>query len=493
MLFSSIVFLFFFLPAVIAIHAWLPKRNFTRLVASLFFYAWGELGYVALLVLSIALNFATGLALDAAPHTRRKQWVLGLGIAANLLILGWFKYVNFGIEILNSISQVVGGGTIDVVAVRLPLGISFFTFQAVSYLVDVYRGDTRAERSPINLALYISMFPQLIAGPIVRYKTIAEEIQVRDVDLSRFRRGCELFILGLAQKVLIANQLAIPADRIFGLDPGEMGMGVAWLGIVSYTLQIFFDFAGYSNMALGLGHTMGFTFPKNFNYPYVARSVTDFWRRWHMSLSSWFRDYLYIPLGGNRGARLRTLANLFIVFVLCGLWHGASWSFIVWGMWHGAGLVAERVGASALLNRAGAAFSHGYVLLFVMVGWVFFRAEDLPHAVQYIWIMAGGGEVVGSSSAILTYLDNSTVIALAAGIFFSTPMAAGVAARMEPMGLLGTAGGSSPEYAGERPLQSTLRACLARSATAAYCGSLLFLCAASLASGTYNPFIYFRF
>ncbi len=491
MLFSSIVFLFFFLPIVIALHSWLPKRNLTLLAASLFFYAWGELGYVALLILSIAINFAVGLALDATNAAHRKQWVLGAGIAANLLILGWYKYVNFGIEILNWALQGIGVATLDAVDVRLPLGISFFTFQAVSYLVDVYRGNTRAERSPINLALYISMFPQLIAGPIVRYKTIAAEIQDRQLELSRFRRGCELFILGLAQKVLIANQLAIPADSIFALPSGELGTAVAWLGIVSYTLQIFFDFAGYSNMALGLGHTMGFSFPQNFNYPYVARSVTDFWRRWHMSLSSWFRDYLYIPLGGSRGAPLRTFANLFIVFVLCGLWHGASWNFIVWGIWHGAGLVAERVGAGRLLERSGRALSHCYVLLFVMIGWVLFRAEDLPHALQYLAAMGGLGESSAQSARVIGYLNNSTLIAIGLGIIFSTPMAAHVASRFERNAEARE--GPSEGVALESSLRRGLRICAPRLVTATYCGSLLFLCAVSLASGTYNPFIYFRF
>ncbi len=491
MLFSSIVFLFFFLPVVIALHSWLPKRNLTLLVASLFFYAWGELGYVALLILSIAINFAAGLALDAASTPRRKQWILGAGVVANLVILGWYKYVNFGIEILNSILQGVGVGPLESVDVRLPLGISFFTFQAVSYLVDVYREDTRAERSAINLALYISMFPQLIAGPIVRYKTIAAEIHDRRVELSRFRSGCETFILGLAQKVLIANQLAIPADNIFGLPVSELGTAVAWLGVASYTLQIFFDFAGYSNMALGLGHIMGFSFPQNFNYPYVARSVTDFWRRWHMSLSSWFRDYLYIPLGGNRGTRLRTLANLFIVFLLCGLWHGASWSFVVWGMWHGTGLVAERIGVRALVERSGRVVSHCYVLLFVMIGWVFFRAETLPHALQYLAAMAGIAEASAQPSAIASHLDNATLIAMGLGVFCSTPMAAHLASRFER----GALADQQPprDVAPENTLRRGLRTCAPRLVTAAYCGSLLFLCAASLASGTYNPFIYFRF
>ena len=344
MVFSSITFLFYFLPIFLAAYLLTPTvqaKNVVTLLFSLVFYAWGEPRFVIILLLSIVFNFCAALLIDAREGSSRR-WALGIAVAGNLLLLGIFKYANFVTANLTTLLSPLGTPSFQT-DIALPLGISFFTFHCLSYIIDVYRRRFRANRNPIDIALYISLFPQLVAGPIVRYKTVARQLDARRFTLGRASVGARIFIIGLAQKVLVADVVAPLVQVAFNTVP-HRSMAEAWIGLISYTVQIYFDFAGYSNMAIGLGIVLGFTFPRNFRMPYTSLSITEFWRRWHMSLSSWLRDYLYIPLGGNRGTDAQTYRNLIMVFLLCGLWHGANWTFVLWGVWHGAFLVIERLG-----------------------------------------------------------------------------------------------------------------------------------------------------
>jgi alginate O-acetyltransferase complex protein AlgI len=453
MLFSSSTFLFYFFPAFLALYYLLPWKNTVLLLASLLFYAWGEPRFVLLLLASSLLNYSAGYLLAR----RHSTWLLGAGIAANLALLGYFKYLGFFAASLNAMA----GSHLPVPQIVLPLGISFFTFQGISYLIDVSRGTVGAQKSFWTFAMYKAMFPQLIAGPIVRYQQIAGEVEHRVLSNERLWHGLRQFLLGLAQKVLIANTVAVAADGLFAAPPAELTAGAAWLGILCYSLLILYDFAGYSNMAIGIGHMTGFTYPPNFDRPYSARSITEFWRRWHISLSSWFRDYLYIPLGGNRGPAWRTYLNLALVFLLCGLWHGAAWTFIVWGGWHGLLLIVERAGFGRVLERLPSPVAQAYTLLGVMVGWVFFRATDLPHALHYLQAMAG---MSGASPLAHPWQMDVHPAQWAAIV-----IGGGIALLRQPPVL-------------RQPLLQALAGGLGLAA-----------CAASLAAGTYNPFIYFHF
>src|SRR5215471_8104535 len=344
MVFSSPIFLFLFLPITLAVYFVLPKRarNTWLFAASLVFYGWGEPKFLAVMLASIICNFLLAQWIEKQGNRDRARRVLTLAVAINIGLLAFFKYTDFVVENLNTGLVDLGVRPLTVPSIALPIGISFFTFHALSYVIDVYRGDARALRNPIDMGLYISLFSQLIAGPIIRYHDIAAQLRERWVTRSMFARGVSRFITGLGKKVLIANTLAVPVDLIFTIPSDQLTGGLAWLGVICYALQIYFDFSGYSDMAIGLGLMFGFRFLEKFNYPYISQSITEFWRRWHISLSNWFRDYLYIPLGGNRRGRLRGYFNLVIVFLLCGLWHGASWPFVLWGTWHGLFLVAER-------------------------------------------------------------------------------------------------------------------------------------------------------
>ena len=390
MLFSEPAFLFYFLPLLLAAYyvCWRPLRNALLLAASLLFYAWGEGRYVAVMLASIVYNYGYGLLIARFRHTRAAGTLLAVGVAGNLLMLVAFKYAGFLVENLDVALNLFNLRPLTPPLVHMPIGISFFTFQAISYLVDVRRGTVAPQRNAVSYAMYKSLFPQLIAGPIVRYADVAHEVKQRSVDRAMFASGVERFIIGLGKKMILANPAALPADRIFDLPAAALTPGLAWLGAACYALQIYFDFSGYSDMAIGLGRMFGFHFLENFRYPYAARSVTDFWRRWHISLSSWFRDYVYIPLGGNRQGELRMYLNLMTVFFLCGLWHGASWNFVAWGLFHGAFLVIERMGLGKLLASLPAAFGHVYTLAVVLVGWVFFRAETLGQAIEFLRAMA---------------------------------------------------------------------------------------------------------
>jgi alginate O-acetyltransferase complex protein AlgI len=467
--------------------------NLFLLLVSLLFYFWGENLLIWIIIASTLVDYFCGLMISGRSWrakivrldpNRRPTWNQRLGlvvsITSNLSFLGFFKYFNFGVE--NMVSTMVFLGLdepswLEVASITLPLGISFYTFQSMSYTIDVYRGRIRATRNLIDFACYVTMFPQLVAGPIVRYRDVADQLVSRTISRSLFASGVSRFVIGLAKKVLIANTVATTADKIFALPIEHLTFSLAWLGIIAYSLQIYFDFSGYSDMAIGLGRMFGFNYLENFNYPYIASSIKDFWRRWHISLSTWFRDYLYIPLGGSRRSHLRTYSNLVTVFFLCGLWHGASWSFVIWGLFHGAFLVAERVGLERQIARLPAACRHVYTLLLVMVGWVFFRSESLGRAIGYLGAMVKGkyGEV--AYHTVSEYLQPDVAVAIIIGIVGSMPVLAVTGRfcdRLRGRNLLGAA-----------PALDALKL-VAMSI-------LMVLSAMRLASGSYNPFIYFRF
>jgi alginate O-acetyltransferase complex protein AlgI len=476
MLFSSTVFLFAFLPLVLALHLVLRDvraRNAVLLVASLVFYAWGEAVYVLLLVFSITANHLFGTWIDRSRGRPGDRLALAVAITANLLLLAAFKYANFIVDNIDVALVALGFAPIQLAPVHLPIGISFFTFQSLTYVVDIHRRDASAQRSPLRVGLYIALFPQLIAGPIVRYRRIAEQLAERNPRIEDVAAGLRRFVVGLGKKVLIANTLAVPADAIFAIPVDELETGVAWLGIVCFSLQIYFDFAGYSDMAIGLGRCFGFDFPENFDWPYTSHSLREFWRRWHMTLSTFFRDYLYIPLGGNRLGSARTAVNLLLVFLLCGLWHGAAWIFVVWGLLHGFFLALERTPFGRGLERAPALVQHMYVWFVVMVAWVFFRADTLSHALGYLGAMAGRGAEPGGVWPFVAVIDPliSSILAVASLSAFpwTRQLGAGFARSLE-----------AP------PLSLDVARLIA-------VGAVGLLCAMSLAAGTHNPFIYFRF
>jgi alginate O-acetyltransferase complex protein AlgI len=481
MVFSSPIFLFLYAPLLLTVYfAIRPElRNLVLMLASLFFYVWGEGVYVVVLLVSIGLNYALGLMLERFDRGRKAQVVLGLAVVANLALIAVFKYANFFVDNLNVALNSCGLRPIVLAPVHLPLGISFFTFQALSYVVDVYRRDVAAQRNLLDFALYKTLFPQLIAGPIVRYRDVAAELTERRAALDAFADGIRRFILGLAKKVLLANPLAVAADGVFGTPGSDLTPGLAWLGIICYSFQIYFDFSGYSDMAIGLGRMFGFRFPENFDYPYMSRSITEFWRRWHISLSRWFRDYLYIPLGGNRHGGLRTYFNLVIVFFLCGLWHGASWNFILWGLLHGTFLVAERMGLGRGLEALWSPLRRFYVGLVILVTWVFFRATTLSYAMTYLLAMAGVASGTGIDAYPAMYLTGELLLALAVASVAATPV----------LPWLAQVGTKLPRRLAEVPGMATS---LALSKVAIQM-ILLVASAAQLASGTHNPFIYFRF
>lgn len=395
MVFSSLTFLFLFLPVVLFLLSLcrkIPYQNTLLFLSSLLFYAWGGVSYTLILLGSIVVNFLAGNAIQNHPH-HRKLWFT-LAVILNLSSLIFFKYANFLVDNVNVLTSIFGISPIFLKRILLPIGISFYTFQGISYLTDVYRGQVKAQTNFVRLGTYIALFPQLIAGPIIRYHEIEPQLSQRDFSWENLYQGIQRFCLGLARKILIANQLALIADDIFARAPGTITSATAWLGALVYALQIYYDFAGYSDMAIGLGRMFGFRFPENFNFPYLATSIRDFWRRWHITLSAWFKDYLYIPLGGNRKGKRRTYLNLYIVFFLTGLWHGASWTFVVWGLMHGTLMVVERLGFDRLLEKSYQPLRHLYTLLMVVVVWVFFRADSLDYAVTFVGRMfsfQGGG------------------------------------------------------------------------------------------------------
>lgn len=476
MLFSSVLFLFLFLPLTLTGYLLVkrPYRNAFLFFASLVFYAWGEPLLVLILIASSIVNYAFSLWVDASIR-RRDRMTKGLSsrllltgaIVCNLLPLIYYKYSNF---IVDSLSSLLGPYTMigaDWKDVALPLGISFYTFQAMSYVIDVYRRDTPPATKYIDFACYLTCFPQLVAGPIVRYKDISLQIRDRSVTIDGFHDGTKLFITGLAKKVLIANTLAKTADHAFSIPVDQLDGLTSWLGTICYTLQIYYDFSGYSDMAIGMGLMLGFNFPLNFSHPYISKSIQEFWHRWHITLSTWFRDYLYIPLGGNRCSSWRTYVNLWTVFLLCGLWHGASWNFVLWGAFHGFFLATERSRIGKALNLLPGFVRHVYALMAVATGWVLFRADTLVQARGYLSAMYGFG--LGSFEMgihRLMALGNDTISALCLGVLFSMPI---------------------------RPVLARIPARIRDATSPVAYLSIFSVCLASLASNTYNPFLYFRF
>ncbi|MDO4616974.1 MAG: MBOAT family O-acyltransferase [Lachnospiraceae bacterium] len=450
MVFSSITFLFLFLPIVLMAYFFLPGRfrNFILLIASLFFYAWGEPVYIVLMVLSIAFNYICGLEINAQTDPKKKRIKLAIAVAADLSVLVLFKYCTF-------------------LQLSLPIGISFYTFQAISYIVDVYRGKAPVQKNALNFALYISMFPQLIAGPIVRYADINQQLDNRSISSAEFGAGMRRFLLGLAKKVILANGLGAVFASVTADSASGMATASAWIGLLAYTLQIYFDFSGYSDMAIGLGRMFGFHFNENFRLPYTAESITDFWRKWHISLGSWFREYVYIPLGGNRNGAARQILNLLIVWCLTGIWHGASSNFMFWGLYYGILLILEKFIWGKAVAKLPKILRHVYALFFIILGWTLFFSSSLGEAVTYLGYLFGVGSTgltdAGTASAIMYQLPLWII-----GIFACTGTCKGLLDRAE----------------------QSKKAAMA--VNAAYI-AVFIIAISCLITDSYNPFLYFRF
>jgi alginate O-acetyltransferase complex protein AlgI len=467
MVFSSITFLFYFLPIFLVLYFITPTiqgKNVITLAFSLIFYAWGEPQFIVVLLFSIAFNFLAARAIDDREGPARKA-ALAVAVTGNLLVLAIFKYGNFVTGNLAGLLAPLGLA-VATTNIHLPLGISFFTFHCLSYVIDIYRRRFRANRNPIDIALYISLFPQLVAGPIVRYKTVARQLDARRFTFGRASVGARIFIVGLAQKVLVADVVAPLVQVAFDQLP-HRSLVEAWIGLIAYTVQIYFDFAGYSNMAIGLGIVLGFTFPRNFRMPYTSLSITEFWRRWHMSLSSWLRDYLYIPLGGNRGSNAQTYRNLVMVFLLCGLWHGANWTFVLWGAWHGAFLVIERLGLGSALARLQTPARWAYALMAVMGGWVLFRSADLSNALGYYASLIGRNGLSEISFDMHDALNDRAMMTLIIGCVLAV----------------------APRWPARWSAPFAVRA----PADVALTFALLIFSMITVAAGAYSPFLYFRF
>ncbi len=483
MLFSSLIFLYLFLPLVLVFYYLAPKpfQNYWLLLASLVFFAWGGVSYTLLLVVSIVVNYGFGLLIQKSRDSGKtsRSW-LNWGLAFNLLFLAVFKYTNFIVANLNGVFQAFSAPALPQTSILLPVGISFYTFHAISYLVDIYRQKTQAQKNIFDLALYISMFSQLIAGPIIRYSDVWHQLTQRDHNVVKFVSGIERFLTGLAKKVLLANIFAAVADVIFQRAPEELNALTSWLGIICYSLQIYYDFAGYSDMAIGLGRMFGFDFKENFDLPYVASSVKEFWRRWHISLSSFFRDYLYIPLGGNQKGSRRTYLNLFIVFFLTGFWHGASWTFVAWGLFHGLFMILERAGLEKILKNVWKPIAQFYTLLVVVFAWVLFREEDFGHAIQYWRAMFNFSSSPSQTSLFMESIRPDLLLFLAIGI-------------LGAFGFFYRLGNFADRAASTDKSYSRLIGYSFQILTLIFYSGVLLLCTLYLAAGTYNPFIYYRF
>jgi len=478
MVFSSIVFIFYFLPVFLLIYYFTGARNATLLTASAIFYVWGEGLYLFLLVALLLMNFWAGKKI-ANTNGKTRTWILALSISSNLIVLGFFKYSQF---IVDTLSSVIGFESPHL-SIHLPLGISFFIFQLISYLVEVHRKTIPAESSLIRLSTYVMMFPHLVAGPIVRYTDIEGELRSRTVGIAMFGLGVQYFIVGLCQKVMIANSVAPAADHLFSLAPTDVTSVTAWIGTLAYTLQIYFDFCGYSNMAIGLAFMLGFRFPKNFDYPYSSKSITEFWRRWHMSLSFWFRDYIYIPLGGSRGGEASTIRNLLIVFFVTGLWHGAAWTFVFWGLFHGLFVVLERLFLKRILDVSPVILARCYTLIVVMIGWVYFRANSFDEAWVIIKALAGFGAQTPAWYPYMVWMTPETVLALIAGTILSFPLVPWLSRQLKLPAVIGS---TEPGMHG-RDAQDVHVLPASILVTGFVC------CVFLLASSSLNPFLYFRF
>ncbi len=467
MVFSSMTFFMLFLPAVLLCYFAVPKKfkNAILFVFSLIFYAWGEPIYVGLMLFSTILDYTCGMVVDKYRGTKKATAGLMVSIFVNLGLLFFFKYTDFVISTINN----VFGSNLALLNLPLPIGISFYTFQTMSYTIDVYRNDAKVQKNIISFGAYVALFPQLIAGPIVRYQTIADQIDERAHSFDKFGDGVKRFIVGLAKKVLLANNIGLLWNTISSAEISSLTTLSAWLGIIAYSFQIYFDFSGYSDMAIGLGKMFGFEFLENFDHPYTSKSVTEFWRRWHMSLGTWFRDYVYIPLGGNRKGLARQILNIAIVWLLTGFWHGASWNYVLWGVFYGVLLIIEKFFLLKFLKKAPAFVGHIYTLLAVVIGWVLFGFEDISKGIAFLGVLFGGGAGLLNNQSVymlLSFLPLILVCAVA-----STPLVKNLYTKFTTKaseGVLGTT--------------EIVTASVA-----------MFLSIAYLISGSYNPFLYFRF
>lgn len=464
MVFSSMFFLWAFLPITLIGSRILPQKcsNIFLLICSLLFYAWGEPVYILLMLISIVLNWGLGLLLE---YSKYKKFFLTLSVVINLAILGYFKYANL---LIGTVNRVVGTEVIAEQNIALPIGISFFTFQAMSYIIDLYRGEYKAQKNVLYLALYISFFPQLIAGPIVRYRDVNEQIEYRELSLAKTTEGIRRFIYGLGKKVLISNALGEVVDSIYAINLDDLTAPLIWASALLYTFQIYYDFSGYSDMAIGLGKLFGFDFAENFNYPYISTSIREFWNRWHISLSTWFKEYLYIPLGGNRKGTLKTYRNLGIVFLLTGLWHGANFNFVLWGIYHGFFSIVERIWIGEWLKKHRV-LAHIYTFFVVNLGWVFFRIEGVRSGIKLALKMLLPWTNMNSKYYVWEFVDAHVIFVLICAIA-GMGIVQGIANKK---GIL------------QKYRNSILETVLLL--------VVLLLCMMTLATNTYNPFIYFRF
>lgn len=488
MVFSSITFLIYFLPIVIFLYYAAPAgmKNLLLLVTSLFFYAWGEPVYVFLMVFSILINYVTGILIDrqsgkedGIPQLKRqlrKKGLVLLNVICNLGILGFFKYADFITDNINALL----GSSIQPLELPLPIGISFYTFQAMSYIIDLYRGNVKVQKNLVAFGTYIALFPQLIAGPIVRFKSIEEQLMKRSCSIHKFASGVRLFIIGMGKKVLLANNIGMLWESVSGLTYDEISAASAWLGAIAFTMQIYFDFSGYSDMATGLGRMFGFEFPKNFEYPYMSKSITEFWRRWHISLGSWFKEYVYVPLGGNRKGIKRQTLNIVIVWSLTGLWHGASWNFVIWGTYFAVLLILEKLFLGQMLENLrkkhivfGTVMSGIYTMLFVIISWVIFASESagfIGHYLESMFFAGNGGLIDGTAK----YLFGNNLVLLIFCTAGCTEMPKKLALLCgEKMSII------SPKLAG---MSEIIMLVLIFTVSFAY-----------IVASTYNPFLYFRF
>ena len=470
MVFSSLLFLFRYLPVVFILYFLLPKkcRNLLLFIASLIFYAWGEPVYVTIMLFSTVVDYTHGLLVErflAKDNRRAAKMVVASSMIINLSLLGFFKYTDFVLSNINALL----GTDIALLNIALPIGISFYTFQTMSYTVDVYRGDAKAQHNIIDFGAYVALFPQLIAGPIVQYKTIAEELNHRRENVDDFASGVTRFMTGLGKKVLLANNAGLIWDAVSGGDLSSLPVLSAWIGILAYSFQIYFDFSGYSDMAIGLGRMLGFHFLENFNYPYLSKSITEFWRRWHISLGSWFRDYVYIPLGGNRQGFAKQIRNICVVWLLTGLWHGASWNFVLWGVYFGVLLIIEKLFLLNILKKLPAAVSHVYTLLLVIISWAIFAIDDMGRLGQFIGAMFGAGGSFADANSLYLLATNAILFVILA--VAATPAPKLLAGKL--MAKLGEKSGAIVQ-------------------NAAFIG-IFVLSVAYIVDASYNPFLYFRF
>ena len=471
MVFSSLLFLFRYLPFVLVLYFICPKklRNLLLFVVSLIFYAWGEPVYVVLMIFSTLVDYTHGLLVahyKAAGNTRAAKLVVASSMIINLALLGFFKYYDFLAGTVNSLI----GTTLPLTGVALPIGISFYTFQTMSYTIDVYRGDAEPQKNIISFGAYVALFPQLIAGPIVAYKTVADQLNCRHEDTDKFAYGIKRFTAGLGKKVLLANSAGVIWDTIKVMDMSSLPALTAWIGILAYTFQIYFDFSGYSDMAIGLGNMLGFRFLENFDYPYMSKSITEFWRRWHISLGSWFRDYVYIPLGGNRKGLAKQIRNICVVWLLTGLWHGANWTFVLWGAYFGVLLIIEKMFLLKALKKAPAIVGHIYTMFFVIISWVIFALDDMKSVIGYIGAMFGAGGALYDKTSL--YLLSTNIILLVILALASTDIPAKL-------------GNSLVDRLVEKPLSAVVQNVVF--------AAVILISTAYLVDATYNPFLYFRF